>query len=76
MLADMDDDIAHERHISMLKREIVKTKPNADVTRDLMQYTYGRRRQWLLGDVKPVEEICTEYPLLKKAHFVSPTYTQ
>ena len=75
MSADRDDVIDLKRHISTLKREIAKVNPNTDVTRDLMQYTYGKHRQCLLSDVKPVVEICTEYPLLKKAHFVSPIYT-
>lgn len=69
--AAIDDDVSHERHVTKLKQEVLKVKGNIEVMKDLMERTYGMRHKWILSDVKPVTEICDEYPLLQKANFVS-----
>ena len=53
------------------KQEIKKTKPKQDVMHSLMARTFCNRRREILDDLKPVEEICGEYPCLRKSIYVS-----
>ena len=68
---DLVDDAAHQRNCKILKQEVMKPKPRQDVLKNLMQQTFYKRRQWILEVVTPVNEICEQFPLLKKSCYVS-----
>ena len=65
-----DDDVAHECNMTLLKHEMVKSKLNVEKCKELMRHTFGRRRQSILSEAIPLDEICMQYPLLRKPTFV------
>lgn len=68
---NMEDDISHERALQQINKELQNAKPNHEILKDLMTRTFRRRRSSILGDPKPVEEICLKYPLLQKPNYVN-----
>ena len=68
---EMEDDTSHERNLTLLKKEAAQVKPRADVLKDLMKRTYGRRRKLILDGYDSVQHLCSEYSSLKKAFIVS-----
>ncbi len=72
-LDDMgNDDVSDKRNKALLDSELTKTRPQKDSLVDLMKRTSVSRRKWILNeDVKTVNSICLEWPLLKKFSFVS-----
>jgi len=70
-MPEVEDDIANERNVALLKQESAKPKPTASNVIPLMTRTFQRRRQWILDEAKPVKEIIAEYPCLRRAVFVS-----
>lgn len=71
MLNFSEDETAHSRNVSLLKQEFTKHKPHIQSITSLMTRTFARRRQWILDDVKRVDEIVLEYPCLTKPVYVS-----
>ncbi len=67
-----EDDIAHERNLAQLKKSLKNSKPNHEVLRELMSRTFIRRRTYIIDEKKPVQEICSDYPLLRKPNYVKP----
>ena len=67
---NIEDDVSHERSLQQIKKVLQSAKPNHEILKDLMARTFGRRRTSILDDVKPVDEICSEYPLLRKCSYV------
>ena len=57
--------------MTLLKHEVVKGKLNIEKAKELMQQTFGMRRKSILSEAIPVDEICAQYPLLRKPTFVS-----
>ena len=51
--------------------DLEDAKPNHESLKELMLHTFGKRRSSIITDVKPVEQICLEYPLLQKANYVN-----
>ena len=71
MAGDPEDEVTHSRNVDAIKQEIKKTKPKQDVMHSLIARTFCNRRREILDDLKPVEEICGEYPCLRKSIYVS-----
>jgi len=70
-MPEVEDDIANECNVALLKQESAKPKPTASNVIPLMTRTFQRRRQWILDEAKPIKEIIAEYPCLRRAVFVS-----
>ena len=70
---NVEDEISHGRSLQQIKKILQMAKPNHEMLRDLMSHTFGRRRSLIIDDSKAVEEICAEYPLLRKYNYVSNT---
>lgn len=68
---DVEDEISHGRSLQQIKKILQTAKPNHEMLRDLMSRTFGRRRSLIIDDSKAIEEICAEYPLLRKYDYVS-----
>ena len=66
-----EDDVSHERNVQQIKKCLHDAKPNHESLKQLMIRTFGKRRNSIITDVKPVEQICSEYPLLQKANYVN-----
>ena len=56
--------------MTLLKHEMAKSKLNVDKCKELMRHTFGKRRQSILSEAIPLDEICMQYPLLRKPTFV------
>ena len=67
---NVEDDISHKRSLQQIKKILQSAKPNHEMLKDLMACTFGRRRSSIMDDVKPIDEICSEYPLLGKSSYV------
>ena len=67
----MDDEDSHTREMDLLKAELAKPKSDMDRAKQLMCRTFTRRRRWLLEEERPVADICTEYPFLRRLSIVS-----
>ena len=67
---NIEDDISHERNLQQIKKILQSAKPNHEICKDLMARTFVRRRSSIMDNVKPVDEICFEYPLLRKSSYV------
>ena len=65
--------MAHERNTGTMKELLKKTSPNRDTICQLMSRTFYHRRVSILDDPNPrsVQAITDEYPVLKKAVYVS-----
>lgn len=65
--------MAHERNTGAMKELLKKPSPNRDAICQLMSRTFFRRRVSILDDPSPrsVQSITEEYPVLKKAVYVS-----
>ena len=66
-----EDEIAHDRNLTLLHKEIDKPKSKFLEISELMARTLKRRRNWILNEVRPIKEIYEKYPFLKKTKFVS-----
>ena len=55
----------------LMKQELAKSKPQTGSMTSLMDRTFAGRRQWILDEIKEVDEICEKYPCLCKSTFVS-----
>lgn len=71
--ANADDEVSYKRNVEKLKAEQLKPKARVDVLKDLMKRTFANRFRVLLQGDHPVSasEYLNEFPLLKKATFVS-----
>lgn len=65
--------MAHSRNVELMKDMLKKSNPNRESIRQLMSRTFYHRRVSILDDPNPksVNDIAEEYPVLKKAVFVS-----
>lgn len=68
---EAEDETSHRRNVILLKQEIGKAKPHIQSITSLMTRTFARRRQWILNDIKRVDEMLPEYPCLSKTLYVS-----
>ena len=70
---DVDDDVAYERNLDLLKSELSKSKPRPECLRELMQCTFPNRWDAVINGLEPVSVRyhIQEFPLLKKASYVS-----
>ena len=66
-----DDDVAHERNVQLLKQHINKGNTKGGAVISLIERTFANRRQWILGNVLPINEILEIYPHLSKSVCVS-----
>ena len=66
-----EDDVSHNRNVQQMKKGLQGAKPNHESLKELMLRTFGKRRSSIITDMKPVEQICSEYPLLQKANYVN-----
>lgn len=68
-----DDDVSFGRNMELLTAELEKTKPQSEVLKELMCRTFPNR--WdaytCRNDPATLLEFLTQYPLLKKASYVS-----
>ena len=60
-----------ECNVLLMKQERAKSKPQSGSVTSLMNRTFARRRQWILDEIKGIDEICEKYPCLSKSTFVS-----
>lgn len=65
-----EDDVSHNRNVQHIKKILQDARPNHEALKELMSHTFQNRRNSIITDVKPVEQICSEYPLLQKANYV------
>lgn len=73
IMAEPEDEVSNTRNVAALKDQMTKMKLNHEVIRGLMRNTFYCRRMAILDDPEPksVRGIVEDYPLLKKAVFVS-----
>ena len=68
-----DDDVAYGRNLELLTAELGKSKRRSEVMKDLMQCTFPNR--WsnyvVSGELSTLREYMLDFPLLKKATYVS-----
>ena len=68
-----DDDVAYGRNLELLRAELGKAKPRSEVMKDLMRRTFPNR--WsnyvVSGEPSTLQEYLLDFPLLKKATYVS-----
>lgn len=60
-----EDEASHDRHVTLLKAECKKAKPNKHSYRELMKRTFSFRRQALLQKPMSVDQLMSMYPALK-----------
>lgn len=70
---DSDDDIAMERHMGMLKKEMERESPRKEQLLQLMKVTYTIRREFVLSDSSEVSAtaVLEKYPALSLVSVVS-----
>lgn len=68
---EAEDEVAFKRNVMLMKQELAKSKPQTGNVTSLMGRTFSGRRQWILDEIRGVDEICEEYPCLSKSTFVS-----
>ena len=68
---DAEDNESHARNLDALKDEATKSKPRHDVLKALMARTFPKRREWVLSGAVSVNNITSEWPMLKKSNYVS-----
>ena len=70
---DVDDDIGYAWNLDLLKTELSKPKPKSESLRELMQCTFPNRWEGLVNGFDPVtvQDHVQQFPLLKKASYVS-----
>ena len=66
-----EDKQSFERNKNLLLREMESKKPNPEAVKSLMVRTFAERRKNILSGGQMVAALCTEYPFLKKAMYVS-----
>ena len=68
-----DDDASYQRNLDLLKAEKEKAKPSSDVLKELMRHTFLNRWDGYVTKSEPstLSEYIVDFPLLKKATFVS-----
>lgn len=67
---ESDDSVSVERNSELLRKEMAKHKPKAEVVKRLIKRTLKARRQTVMDGCRP-EEVLEKYPHLKKANYVS-----
>lgn len=69
---DADDEVSFARNVDLLKEEMAKPKPQADILKELMRRTFPNRWDAYVSKNEPstLLEYLQEYPLLKKATYV------
>ena len=65
-----EDKASHERHLKVLKLEERKVTPNKKIISDLMRRTYPFRRQEILEQPQPIQQVLEKYPSLKRSEQV------
>lgn len=68
---DITDESTHERHMKALKAELERDKQRICVVQELMELTFGHRREFVLNHATSVEEILATYPALRQPDVVS-----
>lgn len=68
-----EDEVSFGRNVEQLKAEMAKSKPRSDVLKDLMRRTFPNRWDSYVNRNEPptLLEYLSQYPLLKKASYVS-----
>ena len=69
--ANADDDVSSKRNMELLNTEMLKTKPRSDVLKELMRRTFANRWESYVNNTSTLSEHLSQYPLLKKAPYVS-----
>ena len=70
IVPENEDEVAIQRHITLLQQELSKPKPNLESVASLMQSTFIPRMQWILENVESVAKIVEKYPFFSKAVYV------
>ena len=68
-----DDDVAYGRNLELLRAETGKANPRSEVMKDLMRRTFPNRWNGYVvsGEPSTLVEYLSDFPLLKKATYVS-----
>ena len=71
-----EDEISFGCNLELLKVEMGKPKPRTDIQKDLMRRTFPNRWEAYVTRNEPATllEYLSEFPLLKKAYYVSCIY--
>ena len=65
-----EDEVSFARHNRVLKAEFSKSKPNAEMVKDLMERTFAMRRKDILSQGHSYDPLA-KYPFLQVAKHVS-----
>lgn len=73
-----DDEVSYKRNLDLLKAEMDQPgKPRTDVLKELMAATFANRHDLFVnhGDPRTVAEYLQAFPMLRKATYVSHSFT-
>lgn len=65
------DDVTQSRNLGRLNTELTKDKPSKEVILPLVRQTFLARREAVLSSEDSIEDLLTEYPVLKLSYVVS-----
>ena len=72
-LSDVSDEATNSRNKEALDKELSKKKPIKFTILELMELTYGCRRDYVVNEARSVHEILEKYPALSRPDIVSVT---
>ena len=67
----VEDEASMKRHLKLLQMEFKKVVPNRQITKELMKWTYPKRRQEVLDGNVSIGKILEMYPALAHADEVN-----
>ena len=72
-LSDVSDEATNSRNREALNKELSKKNPIKSTILELMELTYGCRREYIVNEARSVHEILEKYPALSRPDVVSVT---